>query len=41
MTYLMCDQPAVSNERAKAELGWEPAHPDWREGLREVLARAP
>ena len=40
MTYLMCEQPAVSNERAKAELGWEPAHPDWREGLREVLARA-
>jgi nucleoside-diphosphate-sugar epimerase len=37
MTYLMCEQPAVSNVRAKAELGWAPAHPDWHEGLREVL----
>ena len=41
MTYLMCDQPAVSNARAKAELGWEPAHPDWHEGLPKVFAPAP
>jgi nucleoside-diphosphate-sugar epimerase len=39
MTYLMCEQPAVSNARAKSELGWMPAHPDWHDGLREVLGK--
>src|SRR6185437_7383172 len=33
VVYLMCDQPAVSNQRALTELGWEPAYPDWRQGL--------
>jgi len=28
----------VSNARAKAELGWRPAYPTYREGLREVWA---
>lgn len=28
----------VSNARAKAELGWRPAHPTYREGLEAVLA---
>ena len=28
----------VSNARAKAALGWRPAHPTYREGLRAVLA---
>jgi nucleoside-diphosphate-sugar epimerase len=28
----------VSNARAKAELGWRPAYPSYREGLRAVLA---
>jgi nucleoside-diphosphate-sugar epimerase len=37
MTYLMCEQPAVSNARAKSELEWTPAHPDWHDGLRQVL----
>jgi nucleoside-diphosphate-sugar epimerase len=27
----------VSNEKAKRELGWEPAHPTWRTGFRESL----
>jgi nucleoside-diphosphate-sugar epimerase len=27
----------VSNARAKAELGWRPAYPTYREGLRAVL----
>jgi nucleoside-diphosphate-sugar epimerase len=27
----------ASNERAKRELGWTPAHPSWREGFAEVL----
>ncbi len=35
--YLMCDQPAVSNQRARAELGWAPRHPDWHEGLPAAL----
>ena len=33
LTYLMCDQPAVSNKRARNELGWSPRYPDWHEGL--------
>ena len=28
----------VSNARAKAELGWRPAYPTYREGLAAVLA---
>jgi nucleoside-diphosphate-sugar epimerase len=31
LTYLMCDQPAVSNQRARTELGWSPRYPDWHE----------
>jgi nucleoside-diphosphate-sugar epimerase len=33
LTYLMCDQPAVSNQRARTELDWSPRYPDWHEGL--------
>jgi nucleoside-diphosphate-sugar epimerase len=29
----------VSNARAKAELGWRPAFPTYREGLANCLAR--
>jgi nucleoside-diphosphate-sugar epimerase len=29
---------ANSNARFKRTFGWEPAHPSWREGFREVLA---
>jgi nucleoside-diphosphate-sugar epimerase len=28
----------VSNARAKAELGWRPQHPTYREGLAAILA---
>jgi nucleoside-diphosphate-sugar epimerase len=38
LAYLMCDQPAVSNERARTELGWSPHFPDWHDGLREALS---
>jgi nucleoside-diphosphate-sugar epimerase len=38
LSYLMCDQPAVSNQRARTELGWSPRYPDWHDGLREALA---
>jgi nucleoside-diphosphate-sugar epimerase len=29
----------ASNEKAKRDLGWQPAHPSWREGFAESLAR--
>jgi 2-alkyl-3-oxoalkanoate reductase len=28
----------ASNEKAKRELGWEPAHPSWRTGFAELMA---
>jgi 2-alkyl-3-oxoalkanoate reductase len=28
----------ASNEKAKRELGWSPAHPSWRTGCAEALA---
>jgi nucleoside-diphosphate-sugar epimerase len=28
----------ASNEKAKRELGWQPAHPSWRSGFAESLA---
>lgn len=31
------DSKRVSNARAKAELGWRPAYPTWREGLEALL----
>jgi nucleoside-diphosphate-sugar epimerase len=31
------DLRGASNEKAKRELGWRPAHPSWRSGFREVL----
>jgi hypothetical protein len=27
----------ASNERAKAELGWAPRHPSWRQGFGESV----
>ncbi len=32
------DSKRLSNARAKAELGWRPRHPTWREGLEALLA---
>jgi nucleoside-diphosphate-sugar epimerase len=29
----------ASNEKAKRELGWEPAHSSWRAGFRESFGR--
>lgn len=37
LAYLMCDQPAVSNQRARTELGWSPRYPDWHDALPAVL----
>ncbi len=33
LAYLMCDQPAVSNQRARTELDWSPHYPDWHDRL--------
>jgi hypothetical protein len=38
LAYLLCEQPAVSSERARTELGWSPRYPDWHEGLPAVFA---
>ena len=32
------DSKRLSNARAKAELGWRPKHPTWREGLEAMIA---
>jgi nucleoside-diphosphate-sugar epimerase len=37
LTYLLCEQPAVTNARARTELGWVPRYPDWHEALRAAL----
>jgi nucleoside-diphosphate-sugar epimerase len=33
------DSKRLSNARAKAELGWRPKYPGWREGLEAIIAR--
>lgn len=40
MTGMMTEMRGASNEKAKRELGWRPAHPSWRQGFVEV-ARGP
>jgi nucleoside-diphosphate-sugar epimerase len=35
--YLATELRGASNERAKAELGWTPRYPTWRQGFREAL----
>ncbi|NAW23551.1 SDR family NAD(P)-dependent oxidoreductase, partial [Salmonella sp. gx-f9] len=35
------DSKRVSNALAKAELGWRPAYPTWREGLAALLDAPP
>ncbi len=37
LRYLIDEQPAVSNQKAKEMLGWQPAHPGWKEPLAELL----
>lgn len=36
---MMTQARAGSNAKAKRELGWVPAHPSWRQGFAEILAR--
>ncbi len=39
LRYLIDEQPAVSNQKAKDILGWTPKYSDWHEPLAEVLRR--
>lgn len=34
---MMTESRAGSNAKAKRELGWQPRHPSWREGLAEIF----
>ncbi len=38
LVHMMTTARGSSNAKAKAELGWEPSHPDWREGFSAMLA---
>jgi nucleoside-diphosphate-sugar epimerase len=38
LAYLLCEQPAVSSQRARTELGWSLRYPDWHEGLTAVFS---
>jgi nucleoside-diphosphate-sugar epimerase len=37
---MMTDARGASNEKAKRDLGWRPAHPSWRQGF-AALAEDP
>jgi nucleoside-diphosphate-sugar epimerase len=38
LTVMMTEVRGASNAKAKRELGWQPAHPSWREGVAEEAA---
>jgi nucleoside-diphosphate-sugar epimerase len=37
LVHMMTSARGSSNAKAKAGLGWQPAHPDWRPGFEELL----
>jgi 2-alkyl-3-oxoalkanoate reductase len=37
---MMTEVRGGSNDKARRELGWRPAHPSWREGFAEIASRA-
>jgi nucleoside-diphosphate-sugar epimerase len=37
-TVMMTDVRGASNAKAKRELGWQPGHPSWRDGLARSAA---
>jgi nucleoside-diphosphate-sugar epimerase len=37
-TVMMTEVRGASNAKAKRELGWQPAHPSWRQGFAELAA---
>jgi nucleoside-diphosphate-sugar epimerase len=40
MVAMMTEVRGGSNEKAKRELGWRPAHPSWRDGFAQVLRQS-
>lgn len=38
-TVMMTEVRGASNEKAKRQLGWRPAHPSWRQGIAAATAR--
>ncbi|HEX6667102.1 MAG TPA: NAD(P)-dependent oxidoreductase [Solirubrobacterales bacterium] len=38
VTVMMTEIRGASNDKAKRELGWEPRHPSWRQGIPEAVA---
>ncbi|HVQ58375.1 MAG TPA: NAD(P)-dependent oxidoreductase [Solirubrobacterales bacterium] len=38
LTVMMTEIRGASNDKAKRELGWEPRHPSWRQGIPEAVA---
>jgi 2-alkyl-3-oxoalkanoate reductase len=40
MVSMMTEVQASSNAKARRELGWQPAHPSWRQGFAEVVSGA-
>ncbi len=41
LAMVMTEGRGAANDKAKRELGWQPGHPSWREGFREVFAGQP
>jgi nucleoside-diphosphate-sugar epimerase len=39
LTAMMTEVRAGSNQKAKRELGWRPAHASWRQGFAEIVAQ--
>jgi nucleoside-diphosphate-sugar epimerase len=39
LVVMMTEARAGSNAKAKRELGWQPAHPSWRQGFAEIVDR--
>ena len=37
---MMTRSRAGSNAKAKTELGWQPAHPSWRQGFAEIAKQS-
>jgi nucleoside-diphosphate-sugar epimerase len=40
MVAMMAQVRAGSNAKAKADLGWQPAHPSWRQGFAEIARQS-
>ena len=39
LVVMMNEGRAGSNAKAKRELGWQPAHPTWRQGFADIVGQ--